>query len=173
MKKVLIVLAVLLMAVSAMSQTGKWYYAGARVDYKPTSSWHATGGWAIPTGKNLWVIPGYDLGGFDSSGVRTSALQAEVTWMPISGPIGAVHVFLEPGVDWVSTEQSADAYLTGAVGVMGVLKASSFVKDKSSVGQFIAQHIGIWGAWKYKTDFKSTSRFPTGNSFGIGLAYKY
>jgi len=175
--KKLAILAILLLAVSAMAQTDtathRWYYGGGRIDYRPTASWHATGGWALPAGHNLWIIPGFDLGGFDSSGIRTSALDAQISWMPISGNIGAIHVFLEPGVDWVSTEASADAYLTGAIGAMGLLKLSPFIKSSSPAGQWIATHVGVWGAWKYKTNFQTASAFPAGNSFGMGLAFKY
>lgn len=175
MKK-LIIITLLLLTVGAVAQdstNNKWYYGGARLDYKPTASWHATGGTAFSVGKNLWIMPGFDVGGFDSTGIRTSSAQADVSWMFYESSLGALHLFLEPGVDWVNGAYSADAYLTGSVGILGLLKMSAVVKDSSPLGQYIATHFGVWGAWKYKTNFESTSAFPAGNSFGFGLAYHY
>ena len=176
MKKALIIIAVLALCGAAMAQDttyNKWYFGGARLDYKPTASWHATGGTALPIGKNLWVMPGFDVGGFDSTGIRTSSLQGDVTWMFYESELVALHLFLEPGIDWVNTESSASAYLSGAVGVLGVLKFSTIVRTSSPFGRYIAQHFGVWGAWKYKTNFESASAFPAGNSFGFGFAYHY
>lgn len=186
MKKLILVsmLAALLLAVSAVAQVvdikqpeaEAWFYGGLRVDPEPTRTIKFTGGTAVPIVGNLWLIPQFDIGGYDSL-TRTSSLAGDIAWRAYNHRFGSLFAILSPGVDWVNTPVGeATAYFNGAVGgfvsvKVGEALASAFGWDSPS-WTFVREKVAVYVGYRYKSLLKDAGFYPEGSQVGFGIAIR-
>ena len=183
MKRFFIIFVITLLAAASYATDSTWTFAGVRADFKPGPVVKVTTGRAMPLGNNIWFIPSAELGAVDTSlgttGSRTGALNADFSWCPISGNLGAVHILLGGDADWVEISKTANvaSYASAAVGAIGVLNLHAVIHPRTGPIGWFTDRFSVWAAWKYTANIsdllaKTDSRFPAGNRIGLGLAWK-